>query len=449
MPTNHYAVGAVPATGETALLRSGLVARVAYCLATSDNATDFVAIDPNTGDVCPAIIQNGQLYGLDNLDTTTAPGPTCLVSYDGKRYKLDSFATPFSVLSKGLTAPPVSPVIGDAYLLYSTPSGAWAGKLGYVAIFTSRDWEFLLPPIGFRVLVEDEGGGGGVSYYRDPSGNWQTGIGGAVLNADSVPLSAIIGLKASFMLRVQNQSTTAPPVSPSVGDSYIIGSPATGAWASNDLKVAICEATGTFTIYTPSAGDQVYDISLGTTVEWNGTSWLVARGAWVKASTPFVSPDSSGVAWVPTSAFYSYSDTSPPVSSHSRTTDLAAIGFAATRAGAYLRVTYRARVQWDEISTGTPSSVGADVGASVALFRDSETNAVAWISVNRAKGSGVFDDPNEVNVSFLIVANDTATHNYAISITSGAKDGGGPGVNDFYHRASLIAHRQYLIEQAP
>lgn len=308
MPTNHFAVAAVPATGATALLRSGAVGRYAYCLAASDDAGDFVAIDPDTGDVCPALVQNGLLYGLDNLDTTTAPGPTCLVSYDSKRYKLSTVAAPFSVLSKASTSPPVSPSIGDWYLLYATPSGDWAGKLGYLTVYTSRGWEFWLPPIGFRVLVEDEGTGG-TFYFRDPNGDWQTGLGGIVLGSKTIPLAALMWSGASPVLRVQNQTTYVPPGSRATGATPT--APLGGTAANlNDNNAATLTTTSSLSDLTAAAlaSRIVAQLDLGATKTLIG---IEAKALSISSGTasPVLYYSTDGTTWTALGAALSVTTT--------------------------------------------------------------------------------------------------------------------------------------------
>jgi hypothetical protein len=40
-----------------------------------------------------------------------------------------------SVLDTTLTAPPVSPALGDAYIVAASPTGAWSGKAHKVAFY--------------------------------------------------------------------------------------------------------------------------------------------------------------------------------------------------------------------------------------------------------------------------------------------------------------------------
>ncbi len=53
-----------------------------------------------------------------------------------------------SALSNGVinmttTAPPGSPVEGDAYAIGAAPTGAWAGKARCITVWTSGGWRFI------------------------------------------------------------------------------------------------------------------------------------------------------------------------------------------------------------------------------------------------------------------------------------------------------------------
>lgn len=62
-----------------------------------------------------------------------------------------------SVKSRALTAPPGSPVNGDAYIPAAGATGAWAGHAGEVAVYDGG-WAFAAPRDGFLVHVADADG---------------------------------------------------------------------------------------------------------------------------------------------------------------------------------------------------------------------------------------------------------------------------------------------------
>lgn len=276
----HEAIAANPVTGsiDQAAQRAMFTRRFAYTFAANEDVADFTAVDPATGVIPLYIIQNNVRFAYDSTDTTTAAdGITCLVTLDNKRYKASTPAYPWSVLTKGTTAQPASPTIGDAYRVPAGATGTdWAGNGGRVAIYTSSGWEFVIYNIGRLLYVEDED----AYYHRDDSGAWVAGVGDIVVTADTIPLSALIGANASFQIRVENQTTDTPPVGPSVGAAYIVGPAPTGAWVGHTNKLAISEDGSTYTIYTPGDGDTVYDKALQTQYRWSSTTstWVTATG---------------------------------------------------------------------------------------------------------------------------------------------------------------------------
>jgi hypothetical protein len=76
---------------------------------------------------------------------------------------------------------------------------------------------------------------------------------------------------------VQSETST-PPASPSLGDSWLVGASATGAWNGHDHEVARCtnSTTPAWRFIKPRNGMKVFDTSLGT--EWiyqDGTNYWV------------------------------------------------------------------------------------------------------------------------------------------------------------------------------
>lgn len=381
MPTNTEFVDAIPTSGDVdqGLLRGALAGRSIYPLGSAEDSRDLIVVDPDTGDVIPALFKDGKIFEYAPLDTTTEhDGVTCLESNEGKRYLATDLPTPFSVLDKDLTAPISSPApsLGDTYLIYGTPTGDWSGKSGYITIYTARGWEFILPSIGFRVYVEDED----AFYYRDTNGDWVAGLGSVSVGAKSVPLSALL-----WDWRVENQTTNNPPSSWSKGTAYIIGTPTVSPsnhWTGNSLKLAIAESNGiladgdTFTIYTPWVGLTVYNKALGYNVQWNGTAWQSASGAYVSISTTGVvaAPTTSGGVG---SGDYTYSNTSAPTTGKGNTTVTGSpCSHAAKRVGAKLEI---------EVGLVFDGSPGETYVA--ATFRNSETTTLDWVPIYTGLGS--------------------------------------------------------------
>ncbi len=59
------------------------------------------------------------------------------------------------VIDLGLNTPPVSPAVGDLYIIGAAPTGAWASNANDVAYYQSG-WKFINPNEGMRLWVNDE-----------------------------------------------------------------------------------------------------------------------------------------------------------------------------------------------------------------------------------------------------------------------------------------------------
>lgn len=54
-------------------------------------------------------------------------------------------------------APPSSPVVGQAYIVGTSPTGAWAGKANHVAAYGAGGWRHIPPAEGMSLLVKTTG----------------------------------------------------------------------------------------------------------------------------------------------------------------------------------------------------------------------------------------------------------------------------------------------------
>jgi Protein of unknown function (DUF2793)/Concanavalin A-like lectin/glucanases superfamily/Chaperone of endosialidase len=85
-----------------------------------------------------------------------------------------------AVLDRNLSTPPGSPTLGDAYIVASGGTGAWAGHDNHLALYVNSQWQLIAPLPGFMTWVLDEGvevfwsgtawtivtgGGGGATTY--------------------------------------------------------------------------------------------------------------------------------------------------------------------------------------------------------------------------------------------------------------------------------------------
>lgn len=88
---------------------------------------------------------------------------------------LEQGASYWIVKDKDLTAPPGSPVDGDAYIVAASATGAWSGKDGKLAFRLNTGWVYVTPIEGTAAYVQDENLRylyGGSSWAVDTSGGY-------------------------------------------------------------------------------------------------------------------------------------------------------------------------------------------------------------------------------------------------------------------------------------
>lgn len=76
-----------------------------------------------------------------------------------------------AVESAPSNVPPISTIVGNSYIVGTSPSGSWSGKAGQIASFTMGGWRFIVPVEGTRVHVKDSGLRG---LFR--AGTWEFGV---------------------------------------------------------------------------------------------------------------------------------------------------------------------------------------------------------------------------------------------------------------------------------
>lgn len=84
---------------------------------------------------------------------------------------------------------------------------------------------------------------------------------------------AIRNLDALVQLGVLDRNLTAPPVTPTEGDRYIVAAGATGAWATYDNEVAAWQ-DGAWMFYPPQEGWLCWVGDEDVLVAWDGTAWV-------------------------------------------------------------------------------------------------------------------------------------------------------------------------------
>ena len=426
----HEVIAALPtaASADKELLRALLTRRFAYCLAPTEVASNFVAKDPVSGIPPLNLIQGGTLYAYDETDSTTAPSAVCLVTSDACRYKSGVVEPPYSVLSRVSVQPADGSVSdGDKFLLLSGVTGAdFAGKAGQIAVRKGAKWYFAISPIGRRLYVEDEDG----YYYRNAAGVWTAGNGSIALAANSVKITNVLGAKASFVVKVENQTTNAPPASPVAPVAYIIGPSPTGAWAGKAGQLAICLADGAYTYIVPDEGDEVWDKTLNNKYVFNGTAWISAAGAFVDTKMVTYTSVVALTAGIPLDA------TSPQIGEG---TEIISTTFTMKSTTNKLRLRFEGQA-----SHNTNGAYGI-----VALFLNSNANAVA-ADFGQSTASGV------MKLSFTCEIVPATTSQITLSVRAGpATAGGGTLTFNGINGASIFGGTQItmfaslIIEEIP
>lgn len=69
-----------------------------------------------------------------------------------------------------LAVPPSDPQPGQAFIVASAPSGAWAGHAGALAAWTAGGWRFIAPVEGMTVFIRSSG-----LFAVHSAGGWGTG----------------------------------------------------------------------------------------------------------------------------------------------------------------------------------------------------------------------------------------------------------------------------------
>lgn len=243
-----------------AALDTFLQKRPPYTLAVGE---DIQTIDIGTD--CLAVVKDGVLFHKDATDTTSShDGTLVLVSQDLIRFK--SSAVPYTYAAEAIqNAPPGSPSLGDTYIIGAAPSGAWASNAKNIAIWTPWEWRFITPRTGMHVYVKTDLG----FWHYNNSAAWVSGFGTFTISDDSVRPKALkfpAGITATSTLNT-------PPVSPSDGDTYIIGTSPTGAWVGLAGQIAYYNVS-TWTYLDPATGWIVYDQNQNKALRFTGGAWI-------------------------------------------------------------------------------------------------------------------------------------------------------------------------------
>jgi len=114
--------------------------------------------------------------------------------------------------------------------------------------------------------------------YAEPTLWLDTSANAAYLLVDNTAGNAIwIGLGTANLLdwqdSVKDKDLTAPPVSPSTGDRYIVGGSATGAWSGHDDEITEYDGAN-WDFITPTEGSACWVEDEDVVYAYNGTAWV-------------------------------------------------------------------------------------------------------------------------------------------------------------------------------
>lgn len=402
---------ALPETGKAnkALLRAALVKRVIYPFAPTENPQDWTA--EVNGTIPLAIAnENGGIFYFDPDDETSAhDGATVIVTADGKRYKVSNMVMPDAADGIGIDAPSGAEEIGTVYITSSAPDAEFAYWPDMLVMLTSRDWIPIEPRLGRPIYVK-----GDRHYFQNENGDWTPVF---LPQGGQIRDDALVGGQRRYI--VENQSTNAPPGAPSAGVYWIVGPSPTGDWAGYPGYIAtMYDGDADWTLITPKSGDEAYDKATQANYVWNGTSWGFAGGAW--GTIIHYRTEGSGST---TSTGSGSSDpiSDAPTQSETRRTDDVTIT-TQVLSGKKIRFSYSA---WVTFTNGVNSGVMEHV--SVALFRDSDANAIRWKPLAQyqslSNGSGI-TQTRLVEFSAIWETDDSASHEYKIAVMQGIGSSG-------------------------
>ncbi len=107
-------------------------------------------------------------------------------------------------------------------------------------------------------------------YVNTDSSQYYISKNGTVI--DSFPVIHSSGSVYTYRWSVIDSLST-PPVTPSEGDIYLVGTSPTGTWVGHANQIATYSG-GSYTYATATAGNLLYNSTLGIVDKFNGTSWV-------------------------------------------------------------------------------------------------------------------------------------------------------------------------------
>lgn len=182
---------------------------------------------------------------------------------------LEGFAGFTSLKSRAVAAPPGSPAQGDRYLIAASPTGAWTGKAGSIAVYINTSWDFVTPWEGLFAWVADE-----ATLIRYHSAAWGSYSASGGILSSITALGPVLSISGTT-LSVSSAKEWAPNFT-AAGDVYI---PAIVAMTIDQGNAAIGTGTIAFSKSTAAAPSTFASTTLPATLE---------QGAWLKVSASAV-----------------------------------------------------------------------------------------------------------------------------------------------------------------
>lgn len=396
---NHKVTAAFPKGGSATADEIHLRLADAFALVLH-TADEIQSIDFSAANAI-AVPHECRLFGVafihDPADTTSVhDGVSTLVSQDGKRYIAEFSPGAFTNVKSVENSPPAGAVVGDKHIVGVAPTGDFAANANDLTVLTSRGWSFVSPVIGQVVYDRNAAG----QKHWSEAGAWTVGIGAdSVVDASITPRK----LKWPFGARVESETATPPGGTPAAGTLYLVAASATGAWAGRDTEIAEADGAGGWTFHTAAIGMRLFNAGTGGDIQFTADGWGSAAGASVDYASEFEA--TTGTSSTGGSGAGGYSATVAPTSSQDYWQDDNIITHTAKQTGAKLRFEYQAKVD----------PVANDF--EVALFRDSDVDAIDWVGMGE---SGSSQETQTVNVIFEVTAPDTNSHEYKVRFISGS-----------------------------
>lgn len=368
---------ALPISGARALVDMRLNFARAFPCVVTDLAT-FEAEDISS-EPYEALVYNGNVYAYDANDTTSVSddGATTIVA-TGRRYILESpFRPGYRVLSQTLIEPPANPTLGDRYIVPVAPSGDWAAKARNIAQWTARGWVYSVAEIGQIVWIDAEEG---YAHYT-PTGEWTSG-----LPIGAIPAGSLTPTKLAMPagLVVQDALADEPGGATSNGLAYLVGTPATGAFAGQDHNIVYREA-GAWTFIAAQEGMTVFHLGQNSLLTHRSGLWKAS------VATPSRSESRIHQATVASAAGGHGGGTELLTFQH-----VAAIGERLA-----VEITF---------SSGNVSSVGTQQSAGFHILVDAETTARKSISSSHPTTLST----SGISTTAYLEFSDTLTHTIRI-----------------------------------